>query len=212
MVRESCSRRGCVFSPWAGELQSLCFTWRTPLVPGGEETLKLSLQWNLGEQIARSAGCENRPLLGKLCWCCIISCYPLSVLVFVSMAACSGKGPSRCPDTCTPLWGQCHNLFWATLYCCFLMLPCQLWAVEPISVLSSQGRTFLGSFSGAKFSAFEKAEQAHLKRRLSMKRHLSVSQIADMCLVLTRGLMRFFLSLPWHPEPHLTSYNSGSWT
>lgn len=123
--------------PLGWRASKFSFTWRTLLVPGGGETLKLSLQWNLGQQTARSAGCENRPLLGKLCCCCITSCYPLSVLFFVSMAACCGKGPSRCPDTCTPLWGQCHNLFWATLCCCFLMLPCQLWTVEPVCVLSS---------------------------------------------------------------------------
>lgn len=152
------------------KFSNFSLAWRIPLVPWDGETFRLSAVKS------RSIGCGNRPLLGKLCWCCIINCYPLSVLFFVSMAASSGKGPSRCPDTCTPLWGQCHNLFWATLCCCFLMLPCQLWAVQPISVLSSQGRTFLGSFNGAEFS-FEKAKQVHLKRRLSMKRHLTVLQI-----------------------------------
>lgn len=124
------------------------------------------------------------------------------------MAACSGKGLSRCPDTCTPLWGQCHNLFWASLCCCFLMLPCQLWAVEPISVLSSQARTFLGSFSGAKFSSFEKAKQACLKRRLSMKRHLTVLHVAGFVPCIDKGSNEAFshpVLVPW-AKPYIIQF------
>lgn len=85
------------------------------------------------------------------------------------------------------------------------MLLCQLRAMEPVSVLSSQGRTFPWFFNAAKVSSFEKAKQAHLRKRLSMIKHLTVLQIAGLCLPLTRGLMRLFVSLPWCPELNLMS-------
>lgn len=79
MVREDCSRRGHMSIPWAGELQSF-LSPEGPHWLQGVGRLKLSLQWNPGQQIAKSTACENRPLLGELYWCCIISCYPLSVV------------------------------------------------------------------------------------------------------------------------------------